>query len=38
MSIVGESGRIGEEAEKSFFIVVEKEVMSGSCGVHETIV
>ena len=38
MSIVRESSRIGKEAEKSFFIVVEKEVMSGSCGVHETIV
>ena len=38
MSIVRESGRIGKEAEKSFFIVVEKEVMGGSCGVHETMV
>ena len=38
MSIVRESSRIGKEAEKSFFVVVEEKMMSGSGGVHETMV
>ena len=38
LSIVRESSRIGKEAEKSFFVVVEEKMMSGSGGVHETMV